>query len=59
MIVCNNPKAGVNAIAAKENIPVLLIEKNEFRETGYLAEIKKYKPDLSYLQDFYGKYLKY
>lgn len=55
LIVCNNPKAGVITIAAKENIPVLLIEKNLFRETGYLSEIKKYKPDLIVLAGFLWK----
>ena len=55
LIVCNNPKAGVINIAAKENIPVLLIEKNLFRETGYLSEIKKYKPDLIVLAGFLWK----
>ncbi|HUZ58161.1 MAG TPA: phosphoribosylglycinamide formyltransferase [Hanamia sp.] len=55
LIVSNNSKAGVLAIAAKENIPVLLIEKNLFIETGYLHEIKKYNPDLIVLAGFLWK----
>ena len=43
LIVCNNPDAGVLKIAAAENIPVLLIEKEKFRLTGYVAELKNQK----------------
>jgi len=32
LIVCNNPNAGVIAIAKKENIPVLLVERDRFFE---------------------------
>ena len=52
LIVCNNPKAGVLQIAANENIPVLLIHKERFKETGYLPEIEKYHPDLIVLAGF-------
>lgn len=52
LIVCNKPGAGVLTIAAKENIPVLLIEKEKFRQTGYLEEIEKYDPDLIVLAGF-------
>jgi phosphoribosylglycinamide formyltransferase-1 len=55
LIVSNNPKAGVIEIAAKENIPVLLIEKNQFKESGYLKEIKKSNPDLIILAGFLWK----
>jgi phosphoribosylglycinamide formyltransferase-1 len=55
LVVCNNPLAGVIQIAEKENIPVLLIEKNTFKETGYLGEIKKYDPDLIVLAGFLWK----
>lgn len=55
LIVSNNSKAGVIDIAAKENIPVLMIEKNLFIETGYLQQIKKYKPDLIVLAGFLWK----
>lgn len=52
LIVCNNPNAGVLKIASNEHIPVLLIQKDKFRETGYLAEIKQYAPDLIVLAGF-------
>jgi phosphoribosylglycinamide formyltransferase-1 len=55
LIVCNNPNAGVIEIAKTENIPVLFIEKNRFKETGYLEEIKKYEPDLLVLAGFLWK----
>lgn len=55
LIVSNNPKAGVIEIAAKENIPVLLIEKNQFKESGYLEKIKKFDPDLIILAGFLWK----
>jgi phosphoribosylglycinamide formyltransferase-1 len=55
LIVSNNPKAGVIEIAAKENIPVLLIEKNQFKESGYLEKIKKINPDLIILAGFLWK----
>jgi len=55
LIICNNPKAGVLAIALKENIPVLLIEKNKFMETGYVEELKGYGIDLIVLAGFLWK----
>jgi formyltetrahydrofolate-dependent phosphoribosylglycinamide formyltransferase len=55
LIVCNNPNAGVVQIASKENIPVLIIEKNRFKETGYLEEIQKYNPDILVLAGFLWK----
>lgn len=55
LIVSNNPNAGVIQIASKENIPVLMIEKKLFNDTGYLSEIKKYHPDLIVLAGFLWK----
>lgn len=55
LIVCNNPKAGVLAIASKENIPVFLLEKNKFLETGYVAELKSYQTDFIILAGFLWK----
>lgn len=55
LIVCNNQKAGVVAIASAENIPLLLIEKKQFLETGYVAEIKEYRPDIIALAGFLWK----
>ena len=55
LIVCNNPKAGVLNIALNENIPVLVIEKNKFMETGYVDEIKNYGISLIILAGFLWK----
>ena len=55
LVVCNNPKAGVLDIAAKENIPVLLIEKTKFSETGYAHELKSYVTDFIVLAGFLWK----
>ena len=41
LVVCNNPSAGVLKIAEKENIPILIIEKEKFfRGNGYLDELR-------------------
>ena len=40
LIVCNNSVAGVLKIASSENIPILLTEKNKFKSTGYVSELK-------------------
>jgi formyltetrahydrofolate-dependent phosphoribosylglycinamide formyltransferase len=55
LIVCNNRKAGVIEIAAKENIPLLLIDKNKFLEHGYVSELNKYQIDLIILAGFLWK----
>lgn len=55
LIVTNNPKAGVLQIAAKEKIPVLMIEKNQFKETAFLDKIKSFNPDLVVLAGFLWK----
>jgi formyltetrahydrofolate-dependent phosphoribosylglycinamide formyltransferase len=55
LIICNNPGAGVLQIASKENIPVLMLEKKIFAETGYTEEIKKYKIDFLVLAGFLWK----
>lgn len=47
IVVCNNPNAGVLNIAAKENVPVLLVERKEFNATGYVKELSKY--DIEYI----------
>jgi formyltetrahydrofolate-dependent phosphoribosylglycinamide formyltransferase len=42
LIVCNKPGAGVLSIAAKENIPALLIDREKFfRGNGYTDELKE------------------
>jgi formyltetrahydrofolate-dependent phosphoribosylglycinamide formyltransferase len=55
LIACNNPKAGVLNIAAREDIPVLLLEKGKFLETGYVAELRSYSIDLIILAGFLWK----
>lgn len=56
LIVCNNPSAGVLAIAKKENIPSLLIEKERFfRGDAYLGELKEKNIDLIVLAGFLWK----
>ncbi len=56
LIVCNKPGAGVLDIAAKENIPALLIEKEKFfRGNGYADELKEKKIDFIILAGFLWK----
>lgn len=56
LIVCNKPGAGVIGIGEKENIPVLLIEKERFfRGDGYLIELQKRNTDLIVLAGFLWK----
>jgi phosphoribosylglycinamide formyltransferase-1 len=56
LIVCNKPDAGVIGIAEKENIPVLMIEKERFfRGDGYLPELQKVKTNLIVLAGFLWK----
>lgn len=51
-IVCNNPNAGVIKIAQKENIPLLMIEKKKFQETGYVDKLVEAEIDLIVLAGF-------
>ncbi len=56
LIACNKPGAGVLDIAAAENIPVLLIEKEKFfRGNAYIDELKEKKIDLIVLAGFLWK----
>jgi phosphoribosylglycinamide formyltransferase 1 len=56
LIVCNKPGAGVINIASKENIPVLLIEKEKFFQgNGYADELKEKQIDLVVLAGFLWK----
>ena len=54
-IVCNKPGAGVLQVAEKEIIPVLMVEKKLFDESGYLEELKKLHIDLIVLAGFLWK----
>jgi phosphoribosylglycinamide formyltransferase-1 len=56
LVVCNKPQAGVLEIAAKEGIPVLLIEREEFFRGGhYLDDLKKNDIDFLVLAGFLWK----
>jgi phosphoribosylglycinamide formyltransferase 1 len=56
LIVCNKPGAGVISIAKKEDIPVLLIDKERFfKGDAYLPELKKVRTDLIVLAGFLWK----
>ena len=56
LIVCNKPGAGVTDIAAKENIPVLLIEKEQFSQgNAYSDELKAKGIDFIVLAGFLWK----
>lgn len=56
LIVCNKPGAAVLDIAAKENIPSLVIEKEQFfRGDGYVNTLKEKEIDLIVLAGFLWK----
>jgi phosphoribosylglycinamide formyltransferase-1 len=56
LIVCNKSGAGVISIAEKENIPVLMIEKERFfKGDGYLPEFQKLNTNLIVLAGFLWK----
>jgi len=56
LIVCNNPQAGVLALAAAKKIPSLLIQKKRFfEEDAYLAELAGHQIDFIVLAGFLWK----
>lgn len=56
LIVCNKPGAGVLTIAQKENIPALIIEKEQFfRGNAYVDELKQHNVDFIVLAGFLWK----
>ncbi len=56
LILCNKPGAGVLHIAAKENIPALLINKERFNNgDGYMTELQKNNIDFIILAGFLWK----
>ncbi|HVU53987.1 MAG TPA: phosphoribosylglycinamide formyltransferase [Puia sp.] len=56
LIVCNKPDAGVLAIAAKEHIPTLLIEKERFfRGDAYVGELQRLNISFIVLAGFLWK----
>jgi formyltetrahydrofolate-dependent phosphoribosylglycinamide formyltransferase len=56
LIVCNKPNAGVMAIASDENIPSLLISREQFfNGDAYLPELQKHKIRFIVLAGFLWK----
>lgn len=55
LIVCNNPRAGVIAIAQKHQIPCKLISKKEFSDTGYADMLQDLKISFIVLAGFLWK----
>lgn len=56
LIVCNKPDAGVVKIAARENIPVLLLDKEKFFQTAvYIREFQEKEIDFIVLAGFLWK----
>jgi phosphoribosylglycinamide formyltransferase-1 len=56
LIVCNKPDAGVLEIAAKEHIPSLIIEKEQFfRGDAYVAELQRLNISFIVLAGFLWK----
>lgn len=56
LVVCNRSKAGVINIAQNNNIPVLLINRENFETgTSYINELNKYKIDWIVLAGFLWK----
>jgi phosphoribosylglycinamide formyltransferase-1 len=56
LIVCNKPGAGVLTIAQNENIPSLIIEKEQFfRGNAYVDELKQQNVDFIVLAGFLWK----
>ena len=56
LVVCNKPGAGVISIAEKENIPVLIIDKEQFfRGDGYVPLLRSKNIDFIVLAGFLWK----
>jgi phosphoribosylglycinamide formyltransferase 1 len=56
VIVCNNPSAGVLQIAAREKIPALIIEKEQFfRGDGYVPFLQSQRINFIVLAGFLWK----
>lgn len=56
LIVCNKPGAGVLTIADNENIPSLIIDKEQFfRGNGYVGELQQHSIDFIVLAGFLWK----
>lgn len=54
-IVCNNPNAGVIALAENESVPVLLVTKESFSGADFFAKLDSLRPDWIVLAGFLWK----
>jgi formyltetrahydrofolate-dependent phosphoribosylglycinamide formyltransferase len=52
LVVCNKSNAGVISIAQKENLPVLLLNKEHFLNTGYVTELRAHNINFIVLAGF-------
>lgn len=55
LIVCNKPGAGVLDIAREENIPFLLVDKDNFNNDSFITQLQDYNPSLIVLAGFLWK----
>jgi phosphoribosylglycinamide formyltransferase-1 len=55
LIVCNNPHAGVIEVAANNQIPVLMVNKQTVQENAFVEQLKAYQPTLVVLAGFLWK----
>lgn len=55
LLVCNRPGAGAITVAAEYHVPVLMIEKNDFEQTGYVKELRNYQVNFIALAGFLWK----
>jgi phosphoribosylglycinamide formyltransferase-1 len=54
-VVCNKQGAGVLAIAAKHNIPTIMIDRPIFKSEDFLAQLQALQADLIVLAGFLWK----
>lgn len=55
LIVCNKPGAGVIDLAAKNQVPLLMVDKQTFQERSFVEQLKSYQPTLIVLAGFLWK----
>ena len=55
LVVCNKQGAGVLNIAEAASVPTLLIEREHFKNTGYVSELRSRKIDFIVLAGFLWK----
>lgn len=55
LIVTNNADAGALRLAAQEDIPTLVVDRDSFKEPGLIARLKQYNPSIIVLAGFLWK----